>query len=360
MANRPEAGVLEQSTAVTGVQRGARSLAWLWSFGRRKPLGGVSLIVLVLVVLSSIFAAQISPYDPYEIDFTSIADPPGGPYILGTDYTGRDLLSRIIYGGRISLLVGFTSVGVGTLTGSLFGVASGYLGGKFDLFSQRFIEILLAFPGIILALIFLTAFGSGITPTIMAIAITRMPQATRVIRSVALSVREFDYVTAARNHWRIGRPHYAKACLTTVHSTRTHNRVCAFRHCDHHRSLARLPWCRDTGAHPDVGQHDRRSSGYIYPLSALVDSAFPRHTHIHRRDGIQSFWRRLARCARSSTTWDARVITRVTRQLLLPASLQQERYRTQAVASRSCYRNQGCISWSYTVNAKVRRPLGAP
>ena len=220
MANRPEAGVLEQSTAVSGLQRGTRPVFWLWSFGRRKPLGGVSLIVLVLVVLSSIFAGQISPYDPYEIDFSSIADPPGGSYILGTDYTGRDLLSRIIYGGRISLLVGFTSVGVGTLTGSLLGIASGYLGGKFDLLGQRVIEILLAFPGIILALIFLTAFGSGIVPTIMAIAITRLPQATRVIRSVALSVREFDYVTAARaigaSDFRIMRRHVLPQCIAPV------------------------------------------------------------------------------------------------------------------------------------------------
>ncbi len=220
MANNPGARVLDQSASDSNLQRGAHVLTWLWSFGRRKPLGGVSLIVLVLVILISIFAGQISPYDPFKIDFAAIAEPPSGQYFLGTDYTGRDLLSRIIYGGRISLLVGFTSVGVGTLTGSLFGVASGYLGGKFDLFSQRFIEILLAFPGIILALIFLTAFGSGIVPTILAIAITRMPQATRVIRSVALSVREFDYVTAARaigaTDSRIMRRHVLPQCMAPV------------------------------------------------------------------------------------------------------------------------------------------------
>lgn len=188
-------------------------------FGVRKPLGGVSLVVLFLMIIISIFAPYIAPHDPYELDFMAIQEAPGR-YILGTDATGRDVLSRIIYGGRISVLVGFLSVGIGTMGGALLGVASGYLSGKFDLVSQRFIEILLSFPGIILALILLAAFGMGMIPTIAAIAITRLPQSTRVIRSVALSVREFDYVTAARavgaSDTRIMLRHVLPQCVAPI------------------------------------------------------------------------------------------------------------------------------------------------
>src|SRR5204863_414162 len=118
--------------------------------------------------------------------------------LLGTDQVGRDTLSRVIYGARTSLFVAFSAVVLGTTVGSLWGVACGYLRGRFDLYSQRVMEILQSFPDLILAMAISMAIGTGLQAVIFAIAVTRIPFGGRVIRSVALSVREMPYVEAGR------------------------------------------------------------------------------------------------------------------------------------------------------------------
>ena len=124
--------------------------------------------------------------------------PPNAEHLLGTDQVGRDTLSRVIYGARTSLFVAFSAVILGTTVGSLWGVACGYLRGRFDLVSQRIMEILQSFPDLILAMAISMAIGTGLPAVILAIAITRIPFGGRVIRSVALSVREMPYVEAGR------------------------------------------------------------------------------------------------------------------------------------------------------------------
>jgi ABC-type dipeptide/oligopeptide/nickel transport system permease subunit len=136
---------------------------------------------------------------------------------MGTDDIGRDVLSRIIYGARTSLIVGFGAVILGDLIGLVSGMVSGYLGGKLDLLSQRALEILLAFPGLILATLFVVALGTGIQTVIIAIAITRIPASNRVVRAVALSTKNMDFVEAARvsgaSTARIVRRHVAPQTL---------------------------------------------------------------------------------------------------------------------------------------------------
>jgi ABC-type dipeptide/oligopeptide/nickel transport system permease subunit len=137
--------------------------------------------------------------------------------LLGTDEIGRDFLSRIIYGTRISLFVSFMAVLLGDGVGLVWGTASGYLGGKFDIIGQRFLDLLMSFPTLILALVLLLALGAGIHTVIIAIAITRIPTSTRVIRSVTLSIKENMYVDAAKaigaSDLRVMTLHIAPQCM---------------------------------------------------------------------------------------------------------------------------------------------------
>ena len=173
----------------------ARELA---SFARRNPLAMAGGLIGFLTVVMAVTAPLIAPYDPLKADFRRMAKPPDAHSFFGTDQVGRDTLSRVIYGARSSLVVAFASVLLGTTVGSLWGVASGYLGGRFDLVSQRITEILQSFPDLILAMAISMAIGTGMPAVIIAIAVTRIPFGNRVIRSVALTVRELSYVEAAR------------------------------------------------------------------------------------------------------------------------------------------------------------------
>ncbi|HEY8447903.1 MAG TPA: ABC transporter permease [Thermomicrobiales bacterium] len=153
---------------------------------------------MLLIAAVAALAPIIAPYDPLAGDYTAIRQSPSSAHLLGTDDLGRDVLSRIIYGARTSMIVGFAAVLLGDTIGLITGLISGYVGGKLDLASQRLLEILLSFPGLILATIFVVALGTGLHTVIIAIAITRIPASNRVVRSVVLSLKHADYVTAAR------------------------------------------------------------------------------------------------------------------------------------------------------------------
>ena len=167
-------------------------------FWRNHTVAAVSGVVVVLVVLMAIAAPLIAPADPLFAIFADFGQPPGREYLFGTDQIGRDILSRIIFGGRISLFVALISVSLGTGAGFVWGVASGYGGGKFDLISQRLGEVLMSIPGLVLALSLAIALGASVWTVIFAIAITIIAPATRVIRSVVLSVKEMPYVDSAK------------------------------------------------------------------------------------------------------------------------------------------------------------------
>src|SRR5689334_4042970 len=167
-------------------------------FARRNRLAALGGAVGLFIIFVAIAAPWLAPRDPLKADFRRMNKPPDAQSLFGTDQVGRDTLSRVIYGARTSLFVAFSAVVLGTTVGSLWGVACGYLRGRFDLYSQRVMEILQAFPDLILAMAISMAIGTGLSAVIIAIAITRIPFGGRVIRSVALSVREMPYVEAGR------------------------------------------------------------------------------------------------------------------------------------------------------------------
>ncbi len=165
---------------------------------RRQPLGTAGAIVVVVMLTAAIFAEFITVYDPEEASFESMLVAPNAEFWLGTDAFGRDILTRIIYGARTALFVGFTAAFVGSVLGLVLGVASAYFGGLFDLIFQRVVDVVMAFPLIVLALAVVATLGSGTINVIIAITIPFIPQCARVVRSNALAIREIPYVDAAR------------------------------------------------------------------------------------------------------------------------------------------------------------------
>jgi peptide/nickel transport system permease protein len=181
------------------------------------PVPAAATLVLLAMIIAAVFANQLAPYDPLKGDYSAIRQAPSMAHLLGTDDLGRDVLSRLIHGSRISLLVGFGAVALGDSLGLLLGLTSAYVGGRFDLLSQRALDVLLAFPGLILATLLMVGLGPGILTIIIAIGITRMPASTRVIRAVALTIKEQAYVDAARvvgaSTLRIIIKHVAPQCI---------------------------------------------------------------------------------------------------------------------------------------------------
>ncbi len=175
-----------------------RWLEALGEFCRRRPLGAIGAAVIVVMLLVAGLAPVISPYDPVAIDFAAMIAPPSAAHWLGTDSFGRDVLSRLIYGSRTALLVGFGASFFGAAVGAVLGVGSAYFAGWVDLYLQRVMDIFLSFPLIILALGLVAILGNSIPNVIMAITVPMIPRCALVIRSSALSIREMAYVDAAR------------------------------------------------------------------------------------------------------------------------------------------------------------------
>jgi len=215
---RAAAVLAQQTLSAPGIF--AKFVGAVRRFIRTSPVGGLAALVWLLLILMAIFANTLAPYDPQEADYGAIRQSPTAAHLLGADDLGRDVLSRIIFGARITLLVSISSVLIGDLIGFVWGVASGYLGRRFDLISQRLLDILFSFPSLILALLLLVAIGAGLPTVIIVIAITRVPGSTRVIRSVVLSVKESAYVEAARAvgvpTWRVMLRHIAPQCIAPL------------------------------------------------------------------------------------------------------------------------------------------------
>ena len=174
-------------------------------FCRQQPLGAVSFLIIFVMMFAGIFSPWVAPYDPLQISFDpgESLQPPSAAHWFGTDAYGRDIFSRIIYGSRTAMVIGFTSSFVGSTLGAVLGVASAYFGGRIDDWIQRFIDVLLAFPIIVLALVVVAAVRSAVifdidVNLIIAIAIPILPRVERVVRAAAMSVRVMPYVDAAR------------------------------------------------------------------------------------------------------------------------------------------------------------------
>ena len=209
----------EATTLSEQTQRSRSTELWRGTrrFASQNPLGAAGAIVVLLLLLMAIAAPLITPWPEHKGDFTHMSGEPNADHFFGTDQQGRDVLSRVIYGTRTTLIVAIIAVLFGTTGGAVIGIVSAYIGGKVDLILQRFLEILQAFPDVILALLLLSAFDPSLWTVILAISATRLPFGGRVIRSVALQIREMEYVMSARaigaKDLRIMFRHVAPQCV---------------------------------------------------------------------------------------------------------------------------------------------------
>ncbi|MCC7568492.1 MAG: ABC transporter permease [Candidatus Methanofastidiosa archaeon] len=185
-----------------------------WRQFRRNKTGMAGLVLLCIIVLLSLAAPLIAPHDPYDADLSRRLKPgvwsddsPDGFYLLGTDSQGRDLFTRILYGGRTTLGVGFVALGIALSIGITFGLLAGYFGGAIDNVIMRCVDILFAFPALLLALVIAGTLGRGIDKAMIAIGITYSPQMVRVVRSGVLMIKEMEYIEAQKaigsSHGRI-------------------------------------------------------------------------------------------------------------------------------------------------------------
>jgi peptide/nickel transport system permease protein len=169
-----------------------------WARFRRNRLALVGLALVVVLGLSAVLAPWVAPYDPARQSLIEKRARPGGKYLLGADEFGRDILSRVIYGSRVALLVGLLSASIAVLGGLLLGTVAGFAGGWLDTVMMRGLEILLAFPYLLLALAIVAALGPGALNTTIAVGIWGVPAVTRIVRGSVLTLRETEYVGAAR------------------------------------------------------------------------------------------------------------------------------------------------------------------
>ena len=175
-----------------------RWLAAARQFCRARTLGAVGAAVIVVMFVVALLAPVLAPYDPEAVDFAAMLARPSLAHWLGTDSFGRDVLSRLIFGSRTALMVGFGSSVLGATLGAILGVGSAYFGGRVDLYVQRVMDVFLSFPLIVLALALVAILGNSIPNLIMAIMVPMIPRSALVIRSSALAIREMPFVDAAR------------------------------------------------------------------------------------------------------------------------------------------------------------------
>jgi peptide/nickel transport system permease protein len=180
---------------------GANVTGW-WSrvlfFARRYPLGAVGAVIVLLFLFTATFAGWIASFDPTATNSKFSLAKPGGTFLLGADFMGRDMYSRIVYGARVSLAVGAGAMGLGGVIGIAVGLASGYIGGWVDLALQRLMDVMQALPLLVMAILMAASLGPSLQNTIIAIAIPLVPSVARVVRSSTLSLREQPFVEAAR------------------------------------------------------------------------------------------------------------------------------------------------------------------
>ena len=191
---------MSATTASTGPMKRRSALV---TFMCTQPMGTAGLAVIILMTIAAVMPQVLSRYEPEAIDFASMLAPPSWDHPLGTDSFGRDILTRLIYGARTALTIGFLSSFIGCTLGGLLGLTSAFFGGRVDLLLQRFVDIVLSFPIIVLALVVVAVLGKASVAgvdfnLVFAIAIPIIPRASRVVRSAALAVRAMPYIDAAR------------------------------------------------------------------------------------------------------------------------------------------------------------------
>ncbi len=190
-------------SSVIEPKRRSRLAAFFIRLVKEKPLGTASGIIILIWILIAIFADALTPYPPFEMHLADRLTGPSAQYLLGTDHIGRDFLSRLILGARISILIGLSATALSTVTSTLIGGASGFLGGKFDIIVQRVVDAWIVFPGLLLLLTIMSIVGQGIPQIILVLGISGGIGGSRVLRGAVIGIKENDYFLAAR---AIGSP----------------------------------------------------------------------------------------------------------------------------------------------------------
>ncbi len=208
-----EGRVLHPATAPRGVR--------VWRRLRRDRAALAAAIFLLLVAGVAVLAPVLSPHDPYETNLVARLRSPGTPgFPLGTDMLGRDILSRLLYGARVSLLVGFAATGIAVSVGVPVGLVTGYARGRVDGVTMRLVDVLMAFPSILLAIAIIAALGPGLMKAMVAVAIVGIPYYVRIVRGTVLSLREWEFVEAAHalgaTHPRVVLRHILPNCLAPI------------------------------------------------------------------------------------------------------------------------------------------------
>ncbi|KAB0269225.1 ABC transporter permease [Microvirga brassicacearum] len=170
----------------------------LWLAFSKNRLSWVGLALLAIIIIVAIFAPLIAPYDPLEQNIVARLEPPSAEFLLGTDSYGRDVLSRLIYGTRISLTVGFIAILIAMTIGSMIGILAGYVGGVFDQIVMGLLDVMLSFPTLLLGLMIAAMLGASLENLIIAIAITEIAPFARIARAPTISLKQRDFVEAGR------------------------------------------------------------------------------------------------------------------------------------------------------------------
>mgnify|MGYP000736429744 CR=1 FL=1 len=165
---------------------------------KRNKLAIAGIFFIIALFILAAFAPLIAPYSPFETDFFRTLEGPSAEHWLGTDDLGRDVFSRLLYGARISITIGFISVAIGLIVGVPVGAISGYYGGKIDMFVQRLVDIMMAFPGMLLAIIIVAIMGVGLVNAMIAVGIVSIPTYIRLVRGSVLSIKNREFVQAAK------------------------------------------------------------------------------------------------------------------------------------------------------------------
>ena len=192
-----EAGAVEQNPLAEDLRKRSQARD-IWRRLKRNKMAMLGMIMVLILLIAAVFAPIIAPYDPAAQNLTQIKQMPSPLHLLGTDDYGRDILSRIIFGGRVSLLVAILAIDFGLLLGGMIGVSSGYFGGIYDGIIMRIMDIIMAIPGFLLAVCISAALGSGVFNTALAIGIGCIPSYARMFRALVLEVRDQEYIEAAR------------------------------------------------------------------------------------------------------------------------------------------------------------------
>jgi len=197
--------------APTTLRRRESTATVVWRFVRKKPLGAAGGVLMLIMLVTALLANALETHDPIATNAGATLAKPSEEHWLGTDHLGRDIYSRIVHGARVSLIVGIGSTLLGSVLGGIIGLLSGYAGGKTDLIAQRLLDILQGLPLLVLALVMSASLGPSVQNVIIAISIPIVPRASRVIRASVLSIREMQYIEAARalglRHLRIAFRH---------------------------------------------------------------------------------------------------------------------------------------------------------